>query len=646
MKRNIIKRMWLIPLVSVFTSCNVMDTKPFESYDEELVWGSSQTIEAFIMNCYNGTVSNFAGGSAWWENLTPNGVECDQVENGINTISTETGIDSYYDTGFGRFGEQRKCNMIIEKVTQSTVLSDIQKKELLAEGYFLRGMLYFDMVRKMGRFIPITKVLSIDDKEAFQTPLTENIAESYEYVISDFERAAEGMTEKSLPGRANRYAALAMLSRASLQAYAYTQNEKYLDLAINSARDIIDNGGYVLSSNYGAIFNDESPEDPEIILARYYLKSDTSVGGIDMMIRVLPNLPHDEVKNGSKDGILTLDPTKKTFDGWARYFPTQDLIDQYLVIDQKTGEAKPWYETSQFIENVDFLPTSNMTQGCIETFTRFDGEKRYIPTAQDLKTGREDLNEYPLVKWNLRLKPSATKDITDLMYEYRDKRLDATVIRDKGTSQNEILYTNMGGNASQGVRIKEDGGWFTTTTGYYWKKHTVLASPRVYVDNKIDFHAVICRLGEVYMNLAEAHLLKGNYKEAIKAINETRRVHGGLPESRANNIEDAWKDYIRERRVEMAYEEADIYFSYLRWGKYGGYANYGLKSGDIVKDLAAPVYKISISSDRKAACVNQMSLLDNWNRKFTPRRYLFPIPQGQINKRAAYGLHDIQNPGW
>lgn len=641
-----IKKIWLYPFFTAFISCNVMDTKPFESYDESLVWGSRQTIDAFVMNCYNGTVSNYTAISPWWESLTPNGALCCQVDNKINTVATETGIDRYYSTGFGRFGELRNCNMIIEKVKASEILSDDQKKALIGEGHFLRGMLFFDMARKMGRFVPVTKVLSIDDDELFKTNLTASPAESYKYVIDDFKEAAKNMPKTSLPGRANRYAALAMLCRTSLQAYAYTKDDSYLDLVIESANDIITNGGYTLTNNYGGMFNEESPEDKEIILARYYLDTDSKVQDFDEMQRVFPNLPHDEVRNGSKDGVLTLDPTKKTFDGWGNYVPTQDLVDQYLVIDQNDGKAKPWYETSQFKDNVEFKSTSGLVAGDIEIFTRFDGEKRFIPTNQDLNTGREDLSEYPLVKWNLKLKDGSTKDITDLMYEHRDKRMDATIVRDKGETQNEKLELNMGGNASQGIRIKEDGGWFTTTTGYYWKKHTVLVSPRVYADNKINFHSVVCRYGEVYMNLAEAYLLKNDYQKAVSCLNETRIKHGGLPGSTASSLEEAWKDYIRERRVEMAYEEADIYFSYLRWGKYGGYANHGLSAGNYIKDLSAPVYKISITSDRKAACINQLTLLDSWNRKFTPKRYLFPIPQADLDTRAALGIKDEQNFGW
>lgn len=625
------------------TACDVMDTKPFESYSDELVWGSQETAESFVLKSYDGTITYFAGGSASWESLTPNGAKCDQVSNSINTTATETGVDVYTDYGFGRFGMQRKCNMIIEKIAASTALSANQKKAMVAEGHFLRGALYFDMTRKMGRFVPITKVLDQGANEEFKKPLTSSVSESYEYVMADLDIAVRDLPEESPLGRANKYTALAFRCRAALQAYAYTKEEKYLDVVISDAQAIIGSGKYALSANYGGLFNEESPNDKEIIMARYFLDKDATIGGFEELISVAPNLPGDDVVNGSSNGVNTLNPNVKTFDGWGTFWPTQDLLDQYLAIDQETGDAKVWYETSQFKAHVESMPTAGIEKGSIETFTRHDNEKRYVPSAQDLITGRVD---YPLLKHYFKLKPDSEKDITDVMFEYRDKRLDATVVRDKSSWQGELIQMNVGGNASQGIRTKEDGGWYTTTTGYYWRKGTVNADPRFYYSVKINYHYVIARLGEVYLNMAEAYLLKGNYAKAVEALNETRVKHGQLPASKAATLEDAWADYMRERRVEMAYENGDIYYSYLRWGKYGGYSNYGRDASGIIKDLDAPVYKIAITSDRKKVCVSQLTLLNSWDRKFTVKRYLFPIPQGQIDKRAASGIKDDQNSNW
>lgn len=211
---------------------------------------------------------------------------------------------------------------------------------MTAEAHYLRGALWFDMTRKMGRFVPIDKVLDQNDTEAFKTPATASVEESYRLVMEELDLAVEGLPETSDQGRANRYAALALRSRAALQAYAYTKDSKYLDVVINSSNEVINSGQYTLADNYGDIFDENSPNDNEIILARYYLDKDATVSSFEEMILALPNLPGDDVKNGSSNGENTLDPNVKTFDGWGMYWPTQDLVDQYLAIDEKRVKQK------------------------------------------------------------------------------------------------------------------------------------------------------------------------------------------------------------------------------------------------------------------------------------------------------------------
>ena len=113
---------------------------------------------------------------------------------------------------------------------------------------------------------------------------------------------------------------------------------------------------------------------------------------------------------------------------------------------------------------------------------------------------------------------------------------------------NEFIGLNLGGNMSMGVRDKEDGGWYNTTTGYYWRKSNIEnPEPRAFHNSKVALHINITRLGEAYMNLAEAQLLKKNIPAAVEALNATRVAHGGLAPSTATTEEEAWADYIRER---------------------------------------------------------------------------------------------------
>ncbi len=608
------------------TACNELDTKPFESYDDETVWGSKESAESFVINSYNGTITNFTG-YAYSESITPNGIHSDlnnldvfPVERFDRFTGSAQGLDDF-------FANLRECNMIIEKAPTEA---------LKAEGYLLRGVLFFHQTRWQGRFVPILRVLNTKDKEAFRTLYTKNPTESYKYVMDDLTKATQGMPETSAPGRANKYAAHAFRSRAALQAYAYTKDAHYLDIAIESAKAVINSGKYALTSaeNFGNMFVEAGKYDKEIILAHYRLSLNTTVGNFNEMIRVVPNINNNEVKFvGGKEFA---DAKGRSFEGWASYFPTQDLIDQYLVVDQADHTAKPWYETSQFLNNVENGDISSLTEGALNTV------RHNVPEAADLGTNAKG----NIITRYGKIKSSATEtNISKLMYQHRDARFYQTVVYDQSNWLKEEVETNICGNLWAGVREGQSDSWYTTASGYYWRKAVVQVEPRVYVSNNTDYHFVIARLGEMYMNLAEAYLLKGDVAQAVTALNRTRVTHGNLPASTAATLADAWKDYIRERRVEMAYE-GDLYWSFLRWGQYGGDANNGSAAGAVINALNTPVHKIQITKDRKQFMVAQITRNGAWERTFTTKRYLMPIPQGTLDQRSASGINDAQNPGW
>lgn len=643
MKKYIKYSIGLIIGTFLIVSCeDVMDTKPKSSFNDAAVWGSEASADAFAIDVYRQAISYLYGGSADWESATPNGSRVSQVGEGINHLATELGLSSNTNYGFNRFSRLRACNVLIQKASEANLPEPV-KNRLIAEGKFLRGCIFFDQARKMGRFVPILEVLNPEDSLKFKTNATKNVVESYEIVMKDLTDAAYGMTETSQAGRANKYAAHLIRSRAALQAYAYTGNKAYLDTCVVSSNAIIESGKYSLTSNYGGLFNHESPTNNEIILARYFLAEDFTVVQSAEMQLTFANINADDNKVSLAEPQLKY-PNGKFFHGWGIYWPTQDLVDQYLVIDEATKEALPWDQTSQFKNNIEKLnPSAITTVGAIDSYTRTNGESRSIPSTQDLRTGRTD---YPLFREHLKVKTGSPKNVSEIMYENRDKRFYATVLHDKSTFFGEHLTMNLNGNFAQGVRDKEDGGWYVTATGYYWRKGIYENLSLASASTKTNYHYVIARLGEAFLNLAEAKLLQGKIPEAVAVMNKTRVTHGELPPSTASTEAEAWADYIRERRVEMAEENGDIYFSYLRWGKYGGHANNGAAPGSVINDFNRPVYKIQISRDRKQALIGQLTLLDSWNRNFTTRRYLFPIPQSELDNRAIYGIYDEQNQGW
>lgn len=641
-----------LTFAAVLSSCiDTLDTQPASSFSGEVIWSSKATVEAFINSIYDNVITGASyagsGSSILWESRTPNSVKCSQVGQGIDGVATELGISTGNDFGTNFSASLRKCNLVITNVTANNSLSVDEKKSLIAQAKFLRGMIFFNQARKIGRFVPITEVLDVEHPEAANIPMTSSVAESYKYVIEDLQAGADGLPEENTTGLPTKWAAEVFLSRAALQAYAYTKDEAYLTIAVDAATDVIENSGISLAIGLApnkSLWNETDLYNPEILWAYYRNKDNTTVQSFDELMYTYPNISTDNVLN-SKSPTALKQANGQTFEGWAIYFPTQDLVDQFLVTDEETGKALPWYETSQYVSNVDVLNPADVTkEGQVDAYTQTSGADRRIPSPQDLTQTRDG---YPVFMRYHQLKTGAERDLSDLMYTGRDKRFYTTVVYDKSTWMNENIETNLGGNLSQGVRDKEDGGWYNTVTGYYWRKSNIEnPEPRAYHASTVALHFNLARLGEAYLNLAEAQLLKKNIPAAVEALNATRTNHGELTPSTATTEEEAWADYIRERNCEMCNEGGDIYFSYLRWGKYGGYANHGRPAGGIIADLDRPAYKIQISRDRTKLLIGQVTLLNSAERHFSERRYLFPIAQGFLDTRAAFDLDHVQNEGW
>lgn len=598
---------YIVPLLfctaGVLQGCNdFLDTKPSESYSEELVWSSRSTAEAFILQTYNNVIPKYTDFKTE-DCLTTNSV---YVYQGSPNAVRELG-DRGWDFGFGDFGTVRRCNLIIEKVAASPI-DEKSKTELIAEGKMLRAMTYYYQAKHTGRVIWVDRVLTEEDD--FNLGLTSTIKESYDYILKDLDDAIAGLPTESKAGRLNKNAALALKSEVCLTAAAYTGEKALFQQAIDAVDAI---QGYTLDSNYEGMFNqDGAYSSPEIILARYRSKDNNTCGNT-LMQEMIPNQNNDAIKNFGCSPVMKTD---FIFECWMSHAPSQNLVDNYLVIDRLTNQAVPWNESTQFKNSVNEVPVSDVA------------DMAYDP--KELVNGKGYVSK------------DGTK-LNELVYGNRDKRFYATIVYDSCLFYGETITMCQKGNLNRCSRVGNPGTSHMPLTNYMWRKSIYNVSPRPFVDVLTDYHYVVFRLGRVLMNKAEALLCQGKWQEAMNVINKTREVHGGLPASTATNLAEAWIDYKRERNVELPLE-GDYYWSLLRWGKYGQEANHGLAPTSVIPELNCPATFSEISKDRQRMFVGQVQFTND-QREFRTRRYLFPIPQGVINANPALSDAD-QNPEW
>lgn len=589
----------LAALAITGTSCkkNILDTQPFDKFDENTVWSSKATADAFINGAYASVLNDFTNNPSMVEYEAYAGNAVVNASGFGLHVANET-FDRYTDFGFNRFSNIRRCNLALSKLPGSP-LSETEKAELIAEARFLKAMTYFNLTRKFGRVIWVDTLLTPDDN--FKLPLTANVGESYSRIMTLLDAAIAGMPETAKPGKASRYTAFALKSEVALQAAAYTGDDNYFTVAIAAADSVINSGKFSLETDYEGMFNETKKNSSEILLGVYRNRQNTNCESITDLQNVMPNTNNGAIAARGGYPFFKVDGI---FIGWMWWGVSQNLVDNYLVIDQTDpSKAVKWNESSQFINNI----------------TRVSS-----PDPVFIDSGRL----------------TGSSDVSALMYQHRDARFYASIIYDSCSWFGESVSMKVRGNL---YRLTNGAlGPHMSPSNYIWRKGVYNTNPRVGYGVPTDYHWVIFRLGRVYLNKAEALLRQGKVAEAVEMFNVTRTIHGQLPPSTASNSEEAWSDYKRERRVELA-KEQDFYWSLLRWGKYGGDANHGMAPSGTIPELTEPSTFVEINENRSGYSIQELVFLNQNQHKFTAnKRYLFPIPQSQIERNEML----TQNDNW
>lgn len=621
MKKNII--IGLLGLMSLsVTSCkDHLETYPYDKITGEQTWSSENLTTAYVFQIYADVFQTDAwlAGYAHPYSARSEGTTKNAMVGTLNgafwsrdRAELMTKTDNY---GWVNYPLLWRIHTAIENIEGSTTFSQEFKNRMLGEIYFLRASHYFVYAKQYGGLQIIDRVLSTEDE--LQIPRS-TVGETYNFIFEDLDKAVSLLPSAAERGRASKAAAYALIMRAGLQAAAYVDGGKatssYYNKVISSGEALGLNASGSQLSPYFDMFRsyETAIASTELILTRERNKTNSSLNDSPMQYQGLWST--GKYSEYAKEHF----PIKSTMNFWGMdggSWPTQDLVDDYLVTDVD-GKIKYWEDASyvQTGQNVD--------------------EKMYFTESK-----KRDKRFYATILYD------------GSMYFNDQERV---FFRRDGNVSNANSKINEGSVAEYGYQAGNTEN-YNSSTGYammkYFYDHIVsLPQPG---DQKMDFLYSIFRYGEAYLNMAEAYLMKGDYVNAKTYMAATMVKHGGFSENSvtaylSSLTGNTWGTplfdaYKRERNVEMVYENNDHYWSLLRWGmrSSGGLGNGEyVSSGHIIKELQGSLRGIRISRDGKTYTMFE----DNnavGEARFSPKRYLLPINE---TFRLKSGVK--QNPGW
>lgn len=560
-------------------------------------WNSSVKVEGQINYLYDnylgyGNGSNY--GNFFFKTLSDD--QLSQV-NGTFQNWYHTNVpasSSYWDDPYK---EIRRCNLIIEGVTRST-LEDGVKANFIAQARLNRAYQYYQLVRAYGD-VPLvltapTDASSIDKEIDLYAPRTARNTVMDE-VLKDLNFAKDNISAGSGKTVFSKDMANAMKAEICLFEAAYSRyNAKdearatafysYVVEACNAVKD-----KYTLCGDYQSLYNStRTPytgipalvDNPEVIFMKPYEE------GVFM------------------HSLLDWSSSSTPVAGI-----TKDAFDAYLFLD-----GKPLASTT-----LDKSDVGEVIGGEMKT---------------DEKTGKESLvgAVYTIAK----------------PLSVRDKRLSATINEEiYFTGQSQQYDNTMAMTSTSGYGVKkfrnDHIGYTPTTTA-----------------NRAFTCAPLFWLAEIYLAYAEAKAELGTLTDddMIATINKLY-ARAGLPEPTkaeleaindpAINMKDAsgakissllW-EIRRCRRCELIMDNDIRYWDLVRWNaldRLDPANNPNIFLGANVS--AAEDAKINVSQ----IDINNgyIQFAKGQTRAFTEREKLFPIPQGQINLNKNL----TQNPFW
>lgn len=198
---------------------------------------------------------------------------------GSNT-ATPTMLANYSGPSWN-FSWVRKANLMLSRIETRVKpnLSDSEYKHWTSVGRFFRGYEYARLVSVFGD-VPYYDIDLDPFDEVAQYRERTNRGEVMDKVYDDFKYVLANMSTDDGKGYVNRYVAAALISNLMLfeGSWQHYHNldkaraQKYLELAIEASKYVMDSGKWRFASDFKSLFASEDlANNPEVVFFRSYM---------------------------------------------------------------------------------------------------------------------------------------------------------------------------------------------------------------------------------------------------------------------------------------------------------------------------------------------------------------------------------------
>ncbi|MBK9355850.1 MAG: RagB/SusD family nutrient uptake outer membrane protein [Bacteroidales bacterium] len=253
----------LISFSLLYTSCmKVLDVEPTDKISSDIAIRDKVGIERAIIGSY--TALQAAGlygrnrvivGDLAADNLTWTGTTFEYLQIENNEIPAENGI--LEGAWIAAYDGLNRVNNVLYKLPEITDLTPAERDKFEGEALFMRALFHFNLLSYYGG-IPLktmpTLIISNVDQER-NTP-----DQVYEQVIADLLGAEAKLPAVMPAGRANSFAASALLARVYLTRFHASGNNEFAGKAAEKAGNVITESGLGLVLPYAALFEDSNNE--------------------------------------------------------------------------------------------------------------------------------------------------------------------------------------------------------------------------------------------------------------------------------------------------------------------------------------------------------------------------------------------------